>query len=186
MPSAAQVTTGKPKTGGHVWRAPLGSTLPTTAVATLDNAFVDAGYISDEGVTNADSIENTEVKAWGGTVVLNSMTSRSQNFKMTFISAMNPEVQKIVNGDSNVTGTVTGTGGMVVTSNSNELAEAAYVIDMVAKGNVAHRIVIPAAKPIEIDNIVYNDSDPVGYAVTLGCTADTSGNTKYEYWQAVS
>jgi hypothetical protein len=182
MPDVSQVTAGKPKIGGHVWRAPLGTTLPTTAVAALDNAFIDMGYISDEGVSNADSIENNQVKAWGGTVVLNSMTSRDQAYKAAFISAMNPEVQKMVYGNTNVSGTVT--TGMTVTGNSKELEESSYVIDMIAKGNVAHRIVIPSAKPTAIEDIVYNDPDAVAYGVTLGCTADANGNTKYEYWQA--
>ena len=184
MPNVEHVTTGKPKIGGHVWRAPTGTTLPTDATTALNSAFIDMGYIAEDGLTNASKIENTEIKAWGGTVVMNSMKSRTENLKGKFISAMNPEVQKMVHGDENVTGTVDGTNGMTVTSNAKDLEEYSYVVDMIARGNVAHRVVIPSAKPIEIADIVYKDDEALGYDVTLGCTADASGNAKYEYWKA--
>ena len=182
MTDTTQVTAGKPAVGGHVWRAPIGTTLPATAIATLDQAFVDMGYISEDGVTNANSPESNIVNAWGGTPVLVTQTSKADTYQMTFISVMNPEVLKMRYGDDNVTGT-TVTTGIAVTANAKELTDYIYVIDMIAKGNVAHRVVIPCAHPSEFGDIVYNDSDPVGYDTTLNCTADASGNTHYEYWQ---
>lgn len=182
MPNTAQVTAGKPKVGGHVYRAPLGTALPTDAITTLNSAFIDMGYISEDGVTNSNSPESETVNAWGGTPVLVISSSKEDTYQATFISALNPEVQKMVYGDENVTGTDVATG-ITVTANNQDLTEYAYVIEMIAKGNVAHRVVIPSAKPTEIGDIVYNDSDPVGYEVTLGCAADNAGNTHYEYWQ---
>ena len=182
MPNTAQVTAGKPKTGGHVYRAPLGTSLPTDALTELDSAFIDMGYISESGVTNSNSPESSTVNAWGGTPVLRILNSKDDTYKLQFISAMNPEVQKMVYGDSNVEGTDV-ESGLTVKANSKELVEYCYVIDMLAKGDVLHRVVIPNAKPTEIGDIVYNDSDPVGYDVTLGCNADNDGNTHYEYWQ---
>lgn len=44
------VTTGKPKAAGAVYRAAIGSTLPTTAAATLDQAFIELGHISEDGL----------------------------------------------------------------------------------------------------------------------------------------
>ena len=46
MADAKLVTVSKPKVGGAVWRAPLGTTLPTDATAELDKAFKSLGYIS--------------------------------------------------------------------------------------------------------------------------------------------
>lgn len=185
MPNTAQVTAGKPRVGGHVYRAPIGTTVPTDAITNLTSAFIDMGYISEDGVSNSNSPESETVNAWGGTPVLRIQSSKDDTYALTFISAMNPEVQKMVYGDTNVTGTDV-TTGLTVTANAKELEEYVYVIDMLAKGNVLHRVVIPAAKPTEIGDITYNDSDPVGYEVTLGCTADTEGNTHYEYWQTAT
>ena len=55
---------------------------------------------------------------------------------------------------------------------------------MILKDNATKRIVIPRAKVTEIGEVVYSDSDAVGYEVTLTCVADASGNTHYEYIKA--
>lgn len=183
MADVTQVTAGKPKVGGHIYRAPVGTTLPTDATTALDNAFIDMGYASEDGLTNANSPESTVIKAWGGTPVLTIQESKEDTFQLVFISAENVEVQKMVYGNTNVTGTSFSTG-VSVTANAKELEEAAYVIETIARGNIAHRIVIPRAKPTEIGEIVYSDTDALGYDVTLGCTADEAGNTHYEYWKA--
>lgn len=183
MADVTQVTAGKPKVGGHIYRAPVGTTLPTDATTALDNAFIDMGYASEDGLTNANSPESTVIKAWGGTPVLTIQESKEDTFQLVFISAENVEVQKMVYGNTNVTGTSFSTG-VSVTANAKELEEAAYVIETIARGNIAHRIVIPRAKPTEIGEIVYSDTDALGYDVTLGCTADAAGNTHYEYWKA--
>ena len=66
MADAKLVTVSKPKVGGAVWRAPLGTTLPTDATTALDKAFKSLGYISEDGMTNANSPESDSIKAWGG------------------------------------------------------------------------------------------------------------------------
>lgn len=183
MPNVAQVTAGKPKVGGHIYRAPIGTTLPTDATTALDNAFIDMGYASEDGLINANSPESSIIKAWGGTPVLTIQESKEDTFQLTFISAENVEVQKMVYGDDNVTGT-SFTTGVTVTANAKELDDYIYVIEMIARGDIAHRVVIPCAKPSEIGEIVYSDTEAVGYDVTLSCTADANGNTHYEYWKA--
>ena len=55
MAKAKNVTAAKPKVGGAVWRAPAGSKLPKNAVEALDTAFKSLGYISEDGLTNANS-----------------------------------------------------------------------------------------------------------------------------------
>lgn len=178
---AKMVTVGKPNVGGSVYRAPLGTTLPTDATTELDEAFICLGYISEDGITNATEKESEEIKAWGGDTVLRPQTSYADSYTMTFIEALNTEVLKTVRGDSNVSGTLE--TGVTVKANSKEDTPHVYVIEQVMSGNVAARTVIPNATVTEIGEVTYADGDAVGYETTLGCMPDASGNTHYEYYK---
>jgi len=179
MAEVINVTTGKPKVGGAISEAPAGTTLPTDATSALANAFVNFGYVSEDGLTNSNTAENEQTVAWGGDVVMDTMTSKPDQFTYTLIEATNVDALKHVYGSSNVSGTLT--TGIVINANSTEQAEKVIVIDMVLRGPAVKRIVIPRGKVLTVGDIVYNDTDPVGYEVTLAAYPDASGNTHYEY-----
>lgn len=177
--NSGNVTAGKPKVTGAIFRAPVDTTLPTDAKTELDTAFVCLGYVSEDGVTNANSPESEQTKAWGGDVVLNTQTEKPDTFKFKLIEAKNVDVLKMIYGDSHVTGTLD--TGIHVEATAEDPGPAAYVIEMTLKGGDFKRIVIPSASISEMDDIVYSDSEPVGYDVTLVATADETGSTHHEY-----
>lgn len=180
--NSANVTASKPKVGGAIYVAPVGTTLPTDATTALANTFKELGYASEDGITNSNSPESDTIKAWGGDTVLTLLTSKDDTFGMTLIEVLNLDVLKLVYGDANVTGTDIQTG-ITITANSQDLDEHVIVIDMVLKGGVLKRIVLPQAKVSEVGDITYSDSDAVGYETTFFCNSDASGNTHYEYIQ---
>ena len=106
MPTASNVSVGKPAIAGAVYVADITATLPTDATTVLGADFKALGYVSEDGLTNAMSIESDEVKAWGGDTVLTLQTSFSDTFGLTLIESLNAEVLKTVFGDSNVFGTL--------------------------------------------------------------------------------
>lgn len=180
--TASNVAAGKPKTTGSIYRAPLGTELPTDATTALASAYICAGYVSDAGVVNSKTREAAEIKAWGGDTVLNPQTSKKDTFKFTLIESKNTEVLKIVHGDANVTGALK--TGLTLTENSNELDAAVYIIDMILNGTFK-RIVIPNGQPTEIGDVEYKDDSAVAYPVTLTAYphAGYNGATHKEFLQ---
>lgn len=179
MATATNVTAGKPNTSGSIFVAPIDTTLPTNATATLAAGFVQLGYVSEDGVTNTNTPDSEDIKSWGGDTVLSLQTEKTDEFQLTLIEALNENVLEVVYGSNNVTGTLA--TGISVTANSDEPEERAWVIDMILRGGALKRIVIPDAKVSEIGDIVYKDDEAVGYELTLKALPDGNGNSHYEY-----
>lgn len=180
--NSANVTTGKPKPGGAIWVAPVGTTLPTSVGATLDSAFKCLGYASEDGVTNDNSPSSEQIKAWGGATVLSIQKERPDNFGVTLIEAKNVEVLKVVYGASNVT--VAANGAITVKSTADELPNLSWVFDLVNSDGSYKRIVIPRGRVSETGTITYADNAAVGYKLTITDTPDTTGAYHYEYIEA--
>ena len=176
---AENVTVGKPKVSGSIFRAPLGTALPTDATTALGVEFNALGYISEDGLTNSNSPESDKLKAWGGDTVYAYQKSKDDKFKFKMIEGLNVEVLKSVYGDSNVSGTLA--TGITIKANSTEQASYCWVVEMILRGGVLKRIVVPSANVTEVSDIVYKDSDAVGYETTISATPDTAGQTHYEY-----
>ncbi len=177
--NSQNVTAGKPAISGAIYRAPLGSTLPTTADGELDEAFKQLGYVSDSGLVNSNTPETSDVKAWGGDIVLSTQSQKKDTFKFQLIEALNVEVLKTIYGDDNVSGTLD--TGITVKANATEAQESVYAVDMIMKGGVLKRIVIPSAKLTSLGDVSYTDSAQVGYDVTITAYPDSNGQTHYEY-----
>lgn len=176
---AKNVSVGKPMTGGAVFIAPAGTTPPTDAVTPLAEAFENVGYISEDGVTNAIETDSEEIKAWGGDIVLNPQTSRSETFAYTMIE-QNETAFKHVFGENNVNVDAV-TNAITIKHNGNEREENVVVVETLLSGGKVKRQVIPRGKVKEIGEIVYKDDEPIGYETTIQALLDADGNTAYEY-----
>lgn len=164
---------------GSIYRAPAGTTLPTDATTALAAAFKSLGYISEDGLTNGVSLDSSDTKSWGGVTVLSMITGAKETFKFKCLEPTNLEVLKTIYGSSNVTGSTLSSG---VTVKAKEFSndDAVWAIDM-KLGTTLKRIVIPNGKITDMGEIVYKDSEAIGYELTISANADSTGVTHYEY-----
>ena len=175
---ASFVSPGKPRVTGGIYRAPLKTALPTDANSQLDSAFVELGFVSEDGVTRGRSLSSSNIKEWGGKVVLITEEEDITTIKFKMIEYLNVEVQRVVNGDANVTGDLT--TGLAITP-GDEMTEHAFVFWQRMRGGVSYRLVVPRAKITEIGDVVYKSNEAVAYDVTITAMTDSAGKPYYEY-----
>lgn len=177
--NAGNVSAGKPKISGAVFRAVKGTAAPTDATSALPEAFKALGYCSEDGLVNSNSPSVTNIKAWGGNVVLPIQEDREDTFQLTLIESLNVEVLKAVYGSEKVTGTLT--SGITVDVGTDQPEEGVWVVDMIMRDGALKRIVVPHGTITELEDISYTDTDAVGYGITITATPDDGGDTHHEY-----
>lgn len=182
--TASNVTAAKPAVAGAISIAPVGTDLPTSAVATLGSAFKSMGYVSEDGVTNDISKTMNKFKAWGGDVVLAGEESFEEAFKFKLIEVLNLDVLKFGFGAGNVSGTLA--TGISVSKKAGNDTPVSIVIDTILNGGVLKRVVIPKGVLSGIGSIVSKINELMGIDCTIDCLVDDSSHTSYEYIKAPS
>lgn len=178
MADVKNVTYAKPKIGGAISVGTEEATLPKDAKSEL-TGFTSLGYISEDGLSNSNELDTDTIKAWGGDTVLVLNNGSEDKFTFTLIESLNVDVLKYVYGSENVTGTLA--EGINIASNAKPKEDLPIVVDMIMKGGILRRIVIPNGSILETGEITYKDDEAVGYEMTVLAQPDTDGNSHYEY-----
>lgn len=182
--NTAYINAGKPKIGGSVYSAPLGTTIPTDSTTALDAAYKCMGYVTDAGVSDNINRSTKDIKAWGGDTVMRVQTSFGDDFSFSLLQSNDPEMLAAVFGTDNVSGTPQ--TGMTLKVNSSDVPNRIFIIEMVLKDGGTKRLVIPNGSTTVSGAVSYSDQDAVVYPITIGALPDTAGNTHYEYTRSGS
>lgn len=153
-----------PSTGAAVYVAPLGTTLPTSATAALDNAFTDLGWVSEDGVTNMITRDTTKHYAWGGDVVKTTQDRYTETVRLALLES-SADVLKVVYGEDSVT---ENGDTMAVEHSSLMLTRQSFVIDFV-DGDRAGRHVIREGLVTTVSDVVYVHTDLTRYEIEIDC-----------------
>lgn len=182
--TASNVSTGKPKIGGAVFVAPKGTTLPTDATTELSDAYTCLGYVSEDGLENANEMDVSSIKAWGGMIVYRSLNELNDEFSLALIESENVDVLATVYGDDNVT--TLGDGTIKVDIKAEDPEEKVWIFDLALRGDRAKRIIVPDGAITAREAITYNDSDPIAYGITVSAYPDSANKTHHEYLEGAT
>jgi len=183
MNDSSNVSTGKPKVGGAIFVAPKGTAVPTDASTPLAGAFVNLGYVSEDGLTNTVATDTNDTNAWGGDTVLSEQTSYKETFSFGLIETKEASVAQYY-GPENVE--VDGSGNITIKHNGKTLPEQVAVIETVLSNGRVKRTVIEKAKMSDRSgDITYTDGDPVTYPIVWNAKPNANGDTAVDYIAAV-
>lgn len=158
---------------GQLYKAPLGTALPSSPTQQLSQAFTGLGYVSEEGVVENwdDSVDN--IIAWqNATTVRSSTTESTGTLALTLIQTRGSVLEAFHRGSH------------IVEPDLNQFRmdvkpivadPSVWVLDVI-DGDKHIRIVLGNAEITERGEITYANGDPIGYPITITCYPDEAGN----------
>lgn len=169
-------TAGKVTVGyeGSVYVAPTGTAAPTAADSTLNVAFVEVGYLGEDGITIAHSDDTTELKAWQrSSVVRKTITQSDTTVQFSMMESRNKAAIELFYKK-------TMESGNQQLNEGGALAASVSVVIDVIDGTKIHRIYLPECEVTERGDIQITSEESVKYDVTL--TAYEVGGVKISHW----
>ncbi|SIG31821.1 hypothetical protein [Mycobacteroides abscessus] len=173
-----------PRVTGGVLRAPVGTTLPTTAIGAPAVAFNNLGHVGKDGLERTEDRSNQEEYNWGGDLVAVLQEKYGLEIKFKLLQVNNVDVQKAVHGASNVTVTpASTTSGTEIKAelNAKLLDTGAWIFDGFYN-LISMRLVIPIGRITAVAPIKWTHSELAAYECTLKPFPDADGNHGYQYW----
>lgn len=186
--STANVLVGAPdRVTGACMYAPLGTALPTTPIVAPNVAFVDLGYISEDGISVSQAGSWEKIRDWGGDQVRTFLSDITYTLSWTFLETQD-DALKAMYGAANVTvtaATVSTGKYTAVKLNNTEPAPSSWLFNMadstIADAPRTYRVVVPNGQITERGDLQYSRNNAVMYPVTLEAYPDSSGNSVYIY-----
>lgn len=187
------ITIGLPKVGGAIYWAPAGTALPTDADSSLADAYLNLGYVTEDGVTTSTSEETDTINAWGPEPVMVNQTGYSETVTFNLLETIRPAALQYVRGSANV---AVGADGSIASATTGEqLPHGIIVVDTIQNNGSEnpryHRIVYGDCQLTDRSgDQSYNNSDPVTFPISITAfkfdSQAISGKKVYhdDFWSA--
>ncbi len=171
-------------TGGSAlaYLAPKGTTMPTTPSGSLNVAFLDMGWITEDGLTKGVDETSTDINAYGSQVPVRTLTTRSKlTFGLAFLQS-GPDQLAVYNrlpltGTGSIT--VSSAGDFDFTEGQSRVAEYAAVFDVVDGLNKI-RCCVPVLQVTERGEFGVKAGEAITYPIT--CTAYPGSDGVAAHW----
>lgn len=179
----SKVAAARPKVGGALYWAPLGTAVPTTVSTALNAAFKCLGPVSEEGVRPARDTSIEKVKEWDGSTLASLLSDENRAFEFTLYGVHDADVLAFLFGSTSVTTTAAAgaVGTLINVADKGGKPDKGVLVIEMTHGGVKQRKVVPVADPTVTDEGPYVNSELRSYTVEVEALKDASGNFSYEY-----
>lgn len=172
------ITIGLPKPGGALYWAPAGTALPTNASTALPAAFVNLGYVTEDGLTATVAEDGDDIKAWGPETVGRSQTGYTKTYTFNLLETARTSALQFVYGQGNVT--LEADGSVTIEETGQPLPRGVLVCDTLqnnggATPRIKRQVLGDAQFTDRSGDHVYNNSDPLNFPVSVTAYKFTSG-----------
>lgn len=157
---------------GQLYKAPLGTTTPTSSISALDADFLGLGYVSEDGVTESWSDSVTNIIAWqNATTVRAARTETTATLGCTLIQSRGSVLEAFHIGSQMGEPTA---GNFRIDVLPTQADPSAWVLD-VLDGTKHIRVYVGNGEITERGEISYASGNAIGYPITITCYPDASG-----------
>lgn len=157
------VSAGKGVLGGYCYRAPVGTTLPTSPSWTPTADWTCMGFITEDGVSFATETETNDFNDMNGTLMDSSQSSYSETFACSFAETKAATFQSIY-GDDAVTDSA---GVLTVNHTGAEPGSYSYAFLLVLKNGRKWVRFAEKCKRTEMDDATVAASDVLAWNATF-------------------
>jgi hypothetical protein len=164
---------------GELYLAPVGSTLPTSASATLDAPFKGYGYTTEDGVTLSKSVDREGIPAWqSSTPVRYLITGQELTIETTFLQS-NEDILKLWlgSGDFATDGGVAPDNGYRADLSVDPVGQQFAMVLEWRDGTIVSRLQLPKVEVTEVGDVSLARTSATAFPVTFGALAPDSGTT---------
>ncbi|WP_448319230.1 phage tail tube protein [Streptomyces sp. CO7] len=174
---SAQVRVG---VQGAVYLAPVGTTAPADPYATWGTGWIDLGYATEDGLTEALNEDRQEFRAWGETSpVRTQVTNRTTTFKV-ILQQTSAHTLGLFYGVDTADMTSSGTGAtQALTFAEPPVGQPlTYALGMdVVDGDYPRRLLVARAEVTARGEVTYKTDTTVSYDITFTALAGTGGTS---------
>lgn len=166
---------------GAIFKGPTSATAPTGTASAPDAAFIDLGFIGEDGVEISlpDAGDSTPIKAWqDGTTVRVVRTPSEDN--PTWVFTMLETTKATVEAYFGVTITQTVTEGSFEYSVTNR-SHNSYIVDSIDGAELA-RDYVPHGIVTSVEAHTLANSDATAYGVTVEGERDPELGYNFKRW----
>lgn len=150
---------------GTLWVGPYGTPMPTVATFGVNAAFVDSGYLSEDGVTVTPKVDIKDINAWQAAVPVKTLINTVGLEIKGTLKQFNRNSTSLYFFDSTWT-TAGGNATMNVSSNP-ALTPHAVIVEWTDDSSYAYRLCVPNCIVTDRDAVDLKRTESVDFGFTL-------------------